>query len=70
MPKYTFSEESDGNESGYESDDGTEYKYKQRLKNGSYAHARLFKSTNGQKAKVVLNPRCCLDHLEEAETIR
>lgn len=46
-----------GYESGYESGDGTEYRAHTQIGKGLYARARLFQSKDGQKKKVVLDPR-------------
>lgn len=59
MPRYHSKtkkrSEDSGYESGYESDEGTEYFPKRILGTGDYAQARLFKSKTGKKI-TVLNP--------------
>jgi len=55
--KYTgYQYSDDGNESGYESDGKTKYKFKKDLGTGAYAKARLFQSEDKQKEKAILAP--------------
>lgn len=47
MPRYKFNK--DGYESGYESDEGTQYFSKGELEKDSYSRARRFESRDGKE---------------------
>lgn len=57
MAKYSVADEDgDGNESGYESDGGTEYVPKSKIGQGNYSSVRKFQSHDGLKSVAVLKP--------------